>query len=402
MGSLGGGAMVTRGGSVGCIESISWIDALQIHTVAVIFGLWIVVKRFAKWLWNPNAFFSLEMRDNPPNCLVDSSLGQHKYVKLKGIKFHYVEAGSKDRPLVLLLHGFPDCWLSWRYQIPALAEHFRVVALDLKGFGDSDKPIWRRSYRIDIILEELKQFILTLGVSRCIVIGHDLGGLLGWYLVNQEPELVDKFIAVGCPHPNIYWKNISSHSYFNNHWINFMQWPYLPEIDALKEDIKLISEYHKHLEENGNKDTYMEAYKYTFSRKEDWTGPINYYRNLPFIRISERMEPVKQSTFLITGNKGQYVKLEGVVQSTDYCEKFFVKIMDGSGQFPHQDNPDMFNRIILKFLRVNVERTQVQRSPSKGLMDRMFGAVSTTVKYGNSVLDTVQKKTNINLEHCKI
>lgn len=273
--------------------------------------------------------------------------------------------------------------------------HFRVVALDLKGFGDSDKPFWRRSYRIETILEELKVFIGSLGVNSCTLIGHDLGALIGWFMVHQYPEIIDKFVCVSCPHPNVYWKTLPNQNIFNSKWINFVQLPYLPEMDVLKDDLGVIEQFHKHLPQKDSVDGCLEAYKYSFSRKDDWTGPINYYRNLPFSRISEDCEQIKVSSLLITGNKDRFIKLESVVQSTEFVEKFFVKIIDGAGHFPHQENPDMFNRNILKFLRVkSLSDRNLERSPSKGLMDRMFGAVSNTVKLGNSVIDSVQKRTN--------
>lgn len=373
-----------------CIVSIPIWDKCRIHVLSYLFGMWMLFKNFAKWIWDPKGFFRLNLRDNPPQCLLDSSLGQHKYIKLKGVKLHYVESGQKDQPMVLLLHGFPDCWLSWRHQIPVLSQHFRVIALDLKGFGDSDKPLYRKSYRIDVILEELKQFIIAQNNDKsCTIIGHDLGALLGWYFVHIYPGLVDKFFAVSCPHPNIYVKTLSST--FNYQWLNFIQLPYLPEIDALKEDVKIINEYHNHLQ---SKDVYLEAYKYSFSRKEDWTGPINYYRNLPFNKVSEFSE-INVSTILITGNKDKFVNLESVVKSTDYCEKFYMKIIEGAGHFPHQENPEMFNRIMLKYLQKRtISSKYLEKSPSKRLMDGLFDAVSSTVKYGNSVFDSVQKKTN--------
>nr|XP_023020332.1 epoxide hydrolase 4-like [Leptinotarsa decemlineata] len=374
------------------IQTISVCDTIRIHCLSCIFGVWVIFKRLAKGVWNSQRLTNIQPRDNPPSCLVDSRLGQHKYVKLKGEKFHYVESGSKERPLILLLHGFPDFWLSWRYQIPVLSQHFRVVALDLKGFGDSDKPVWRSRYQINRILEEIKDFIHALGVSNCIIIGHDLGALIGWYLVHQTPELVNKFFAVSCPHPNVYWQNLSNTC--NYQWLNFVQVPYLPEIDALKEDVKIIDQYYKHLAPN---DVYLEAYKYAFSRKDDWTGPINYYRKLPFLRINEGAGNISTTVILITGNKDQLVKLEGIVKSTEYCDKFYLKMIDGTEHFPHQEDPENFNKVILQFLigkSTSVEKDMLQRSSSKRIMQGLLGAVSTTVKYGNSVIDNVQKKTN--------
>lgn len=309
----------------------------------------------------------------------------------QGVKLHYVESGPKNQPLILLLHGFPDFWLSWRYQIPVLSANFHVVALDLKGFGDSDKPTWRTSYKIDAVLEELTQFIHSLGVSSCIVIGHDLGALLGWYLVHQNPSVVSKFVAVSCPHPNVYWKTFNST--YNYQWLNYVQLPYLPEIDALKEDMKIIDQYYKHLPA---KDIHLDAYKYTFSRKEDWTGAINYYRNLPFCKINEHLDQIEIPVILISGGKDQYVPLEGIIKSTEFCEKFRLKVVEDTGHFPHQENPEVFNRVLLKYLidKPHIPQIDNPDSPSKRLISGLFGAVSNTVKYGNSVIGSVQMKTN--------
>ncbi|KAH1028147.1 epoxide hydrolase 4 [Dendroctonus ponderosae] len=376
--------------TVTCIQSISLFAQLRIHFLSFVFGGWVLCKRLLKWVWDPRGS-SMVLRDTPPSFLVDSSMGQHKHVKLKGTKLHYVESGPKDQPLVLLLHGFPDFWLSWRYQIPILSVNFHVVALDLKGFGDSDKPAWRSSYKIDTILNELTQFVHSLGVKSCIVIGHDLGALLGWYLVHKNPSVVSKFVAVSCPHPNVFWMTFNST--YNYQWLNYVQLPYLPELDAVKEDVKIINEYYKHLPA---KDVHLDAYKYTFSRKEDWTGPINYYRNLTLFKVSEHLDQIEVPVILVTGGKDQFVSLEGIIKSTEFCEFFRLKVIEDCGHFPQQENPEIFNDVLLKYLvdRSAVPKDDSARSTSKRLINGLFGAVSNTVKYGNSVLGTVQKKTN--------
>lgn len=96
-----------------------------------------------------------------------------------------------------------------------VSSFYRVIALDLKGFGDSDKPTRRNRYRIDTLLEELKDLIIGLGVSNCILVGHDLGALLCWHFLHQYPGMVDKFICISCPHPNIYWSNLPRACVFN-------------------------------------------------------------------------------------------------------------------------------------------------------------------------------------------
>lgn len=95
---------------------------------------------------------------------------------------------------------------------------FSVIAVDLKGFGDSDKPSARKNYRVESIVNELAVFLSMLGVddsNKCNVIGHDLGALLGWYLVHLRPQCVSKFVSISCPHPNVHWKYLPTSSYFN-------------------------------------------------------------------------------------------------------------------------------------------------------------------------------------------
>ncbi|XP_056632217.1 epoxide hydrolase 4-like [Diorhabda sublineata] len=372
-----------------CIQSISVIDTLKIHVFSLLFGVWVIVKRFSMRIWDPKRLHNLQIRDTPPSCLLDSSLGQHNYVKLKGVKFHYVEAGTNTQPLVLLLHGFPDFWLSWRYQIPILKEHFRVVSLDLKGFGDSDKPLWRKHYKIFKILEEIKDFIRSLGVTDCIIIGHDLGALVGWYFIYQYPNLVKKFFVISCPHPNIYWGSLKNTS--NTYqWLNFVQVPYLPEIDALKENVKIINQYHSHLSAN---DVYLETYKYSFSRKEDWTGPINYYRDLRFRKIKNESKNITSTVIFVIGDRDEMISLESIVKSSEYCEKFHIKIIENAGHFPHQENPKNFNGILLRYMFQKLEISRKAEGSGKRLMKRILGAVNNTVKIGNTVFDNIQKKT---------
>lgn len=375
-----------------CIVKISSWDRIKIHIFSLLCGLWILVKRCLLRLWKPNAGSSADKRGNPPACLLEANLGTHSYVKLKGVKLHYVECGGgRDRPLILLLHGFPDCWIGWREQIPVLASYFRVVALDLKGFGDSDKPLSSRSYQVSTVVAELRGLITALGVRSCMIVGHDLGALLGWFLVHCYPDVVAKFVAISCPHPNVYWSCLPKASAFNSSWLHLSQLPSLAEMEALTNDLGIIDQCYQHLRTAKCQEGYLDAYKYSFSRREDWTGPINYYRNLPFWRVSEGGGAVNVPTMLLTGNKDPWVNLESIVKSSDYVEKFLVKMVEGAGHFPHQECPDAVNKLLLSFL---IEKAQV-RSPQKespgGLVNRVF---SPMVGYGKGMLDVVQKTTS--------
>ena len=106
------------------------------------------------------------------------------------MKLHFVESGSG--PLVVLLHGFPEYWYSWRRQLPALASAgFCAVAPDLRGFNDSPKPHDISDYRLTYVIDDVAELIEQLG-APCALVGHDWGGLVAWYLAMSRPELVRK------------------------------------------------------------------------------------------------------------------------------------------------------------------------------------------------------------------
>ncbi|MEV0971897.1 alpha/beta fold hydrolase [Microtetraspora glauca] len=122
----------------------------------------------------------------------------HRAVHAGGTRFHVVEAG--DGPLVLLLHGFPQFWWTWRHQLVSLpAAGYRAVAADLRGYGASDKP--PRGYDLPTLAMDAAGLIRALGETGAIVVGHDWGGLLAWTMGALDPKVVRRLVPVSAPHP---------------------------------------------------------------------------------------------------------------------------------------------------------------------------------------------------------
>ncbi len=123
---------------------------------------------------------------------------RHGGVSANGIRLHTVECGSG--PLVVLLHGFPEFWWTWRHQLVGLADAgFRAVAIDLRGYGESDKP--PRGYDLWTLAGDAAGLIRALGERRAMVVGHGWGGLIGWTLTALHPRLVSALAVFGAPHP---------------------------------------------------------------------------------------------------------------------------------------------------------------------------------------------------------
>jgi pimeloyl-ACP methyl ester carboxylesterase len=125
----------------------------------------------------------------------------HRFVSANGARFHVAEAGSG--PLVLLLHGFPQMWWCWRAQLPTLAgAGYRVAAMDLRGYGASDKP--PRGYDTPTLAADVAAVVRSLGSKDAVVVGHDWGGWIAWSMPALEPAVTRAVAAMSMPHPLAY------------------------------------------------------------------------------------------------------------------------------------------------------------------------------------------------------
>ncbi len=141
------------------------------------------------------------MPPNPSSVRIDGPW-THRDVHANGIRFHIAEADGADAggPLVLLLHGFPEFWWSWRHQMVALADGgARVVAVDLRGYGDTDKP--PRGYDGWTLAGDVAGLVRALGAPRAVVVGHDWGGLIAWAVAALHPRLISGLGLISAPHP---------------------------------------------------------------------------------------------------------------------------------------------------------------------------------------------------------
>ncbi|HXL27059.1 MAG TPA: alpha/beta hydrolase, partial [Chthoniobacterales bacterium] len=117
---------------------------------------------------------------------------EHKFVESNGIKIHFAEAGTG--PLVLLCHGFPESWYSWRHQIKALSEAgYRVIAPDMRGYGQTDRPNAIDQYSLFHLVGDMVGLVDALGDTPAVVIGHDWGAPIAWHCALFRP---DRFQAV--------------------------------------------------------------------------------------------------------------------------------------------------------------------------------------------------------------
>lgn len=124
---------------------------------------------------------------------------QHEYLDAGGLRTHVALAGPADAPPVLLVHGWPQNWWTWRHVIPALAEHFRVIAPDLRGHGWSEAP--PTGYEKEQLASDMLAVLDVLAVERATWIGHDWGGWTGFLAALRARERIERLLALCIPHP---------------------------------------------------------------------------------------------------------------------------------------------------------------------------------------------------------
>src|SRR5271165_1368818 len=128
---------------------------------------------------------------------LDAKVENH-YADHGGVKIHYVTMGKG--PLIVMVHGFPDFWYTWRDQMQALSPNYRVAALDLRGYNLSDKPKGVENYDMSILIGDVAAVIKDAGYQSAIIVGHDWGGAISWTFAMYHPEMTDKLIILNLPH----------------------------------------------------------------------------------------------------------------------------------------------------------------------------------------------------------
>ena len=172
------------------------------------------------------------------------------YADVGDIRLHYAKAGDGER-LVILLHGFPEFWYSWRHQLVALSDQYTVVAPDMRGYNLSDKPLNKTDYAIDNLVGDIVGLIHHFGSETAAVIGHDWGASVAWALAMKKPEVLWKLGALQVPPIPIWKRNQTIKQCFASWYMLFFQIPGLPEFRLRQNDFAALERPFGNLRLNG-------------------------------------------------------------------------------------------------------------------------------------------------------
>jgi pimeloyl-ACP methyl ester carboxylesterase len=204
---------------------------------------------------------------------------RHDYAQIGDVRLHYAECGSGDE-LVILLHGFPECWYSWRHQLPVLGERFHVVAPDMRGFNLSDKPARIEDYRIESLVADVLGLIKHFGKERAAIVAHDWGAGVAWAVAQRHPEAISKLAALQVPMPAAWRANMTFAQLRRSWYMFFFQLPRLPESWMRADDFQRVVEMYRTTAARPEafSDDDIAIYKEALRQPGALTASLNYYR----------------------------------------------------------------------------------------------------------------------------
>ena len=281
-----------------------------------------------------------------------------QYVDANGIQVHYVRRGEGS-PLVLL-HGWPEFWRTWRKNIPFLGETFDVVAPDLRGFGDTEKPGLPEppGGLLDDLVEDLRCLADALGFERFGVVSHDVGAYVAQGFARKYPERLSGLFFLNCPYAGI-GERWADWYEVNEIWYQtFNQQPWAASL--IGENRKTCETYLRHFldhwaHEPGLFDEDLDLWVDNFMKPGNLQGGFNWYigTNESRIRLirdgAPELPKIETPTRVLWGESDSVLRIEWADRLGDYFSNLDFSPAEGAGHFVHYEKPELANREISDF-----------------------------------------------------
>lgn len=231
-----------------------------------------------KTLWR-----NAKLEDPVPNL-------HHKWLSVNGIKIHAVrcdsETSSPPKPVMLLVHGFPQAWFAWQYQMQHFRDRYDVWALDMRGYNESDKPEGVSAYLRSNLVSDIVEVVKQISPERKVtLVAHDWGAVVAWDFARAFPQYLSHLVILCAPHPKIFLERMSLAQMRRSWYIMLFQTPFVPEMLLSMRSFVVIDRMLTGVRSGlHNRDQLSEEdvmrYKQALARPGSLSATINYYRAL--------------------------------------------------------------------------------------------------------------------------
>ena len=264
-------------------------------------------------------------------------------LEIGGLDFNVLVDG--EGPDVLLIHGFPDSNAVWRHQIPALVEAgYRVIAPDLRGFGETAAPPNKADYHIDRLVADLIGILDALDVDRVRLVGHDWGSAICWHTLLRHPERIDRYAALSVGHPSVYAHGGLKQK-LKSYYIGFFAIPWVSEKSVTARDWWLWRRMMKY-------DPELPTWKEDLSRPGRLTAALNYYRaNLGLVLPNKKWPSATMPVMGVWGEGDVATAERQMVESQKYVHaRWRYERVEGGTHWSQLEAPEAVNALLLDFL----------------------------------------------------
>ena len=268
---------------------------------------------------------------------------EHGYADSNGVKIHYVSLGQG--PLIVMIHGFPDYWYTWRSQMDALSTNYQVVALDMRRYNLSDKPKGVENYDMRLLIGDVAAVIHHLGKNRAIIVGHDWGGAVAWQFAMNLPDMTEKLIVLNLPHFRGLMRELAHNpeQQKNSQYARTFQ-----EEDAHKTlTAEALAAW---VTEEAARKKYIEAF-----RRSDFEAMLNYYRQNyprePYVEDTSPIVKVKVPVLMFHGLKDPYLLHQALNGTWEWIDNELTLVtIPGASHFVHRDAAESVTRTMKMWL----------------------------------------------------
>ena len=285
---------------------------------------------------------------------------RHERVAANGLRFHVLAAGQGDR-LALCLHGFPELAFSWRHQLPVLAEEgWLAWAPDLRGYGETDRPVGRDEYAIEKLMDDVAALIDASGARETLLIGHDWGGVIAWLFAIRRIRPLARLAIMNLPHPACFERALSRgfRQRLRSWYVLFFQLPWLPEKLFAAGKARAIGNAFRGMavHKENFPDEVLDVYRHAALQPGALTAMINYYRALVMGGGHRRQRslgyPVLDTkTLLVWGEQDTALDITTLDGTEEFVTNLELHRLPDASHWVQQDAPDKVNEILRKWLR---------------------------------------------------
>ena len=279
-----------------------------------------------------------------------SNLGQDGFADSDGVKIHYVTKGTG--PLVILIHGIPGFWYDWRHQMPALVQHFRVVAIDQRGYNLSDQPDGVENFEFGRLVGDVDAVIKHFGQQKATLVGHDSGGWISWRYAMAHPDRTNRLVVLNLPHPRCIERELANNprQYAASDYARQIQQSPKGNRQLAAPDgstVELTPELYATAFKD-DRPKYLEAL-----RRTSIEGIMNFYKaNYPRPPYQEQTyPPVTCPVLMIHGLDDMWLMPEGLNDTWRYLEKDLTLVtVPNAGHWVHHDAADLVTKRMVGWL----------------------------------------------------